>query len=238
MHLNLVLSHFLSSSHLILPLQCWINFKGRWSQKSFTLALLMDSQQPCTARAVTCTVTQIYHGAGGKEKGAGGGVCLFIPLLGSLSGHLQRLLRWWGVVYLLLEEPVAMQSAQQCRESWKGGWLGQPGRRGWLIPEAHRPGASEEMISSLHPQITPCCPTRSCVLVFCGSHLRYFRQSQKTEKILFFYSKDNFFAVAYHQESRTGHKGNSSSKQRSPPGLYPIWFYSLTSKDQRGWCPK
>lgn len=45
-HLNLVLSHFLSSSHLILPLQCWINFKGRWSQKSLTLALLMDSHHP------------------------------------------------------------------------------------------------------------------------------------------------------------------------------------------------
>lgn len=42
-HLKLVLSHFQSSSCWMLLVQHWIKFKGRLSQKSLTLAPLMDS---------------------------------------------------------------------------------------------------------------------------------------------------------------------------------------------------
>lgn len=239
MHLNLVLSHFLSSSHLILPLQCWINFKGRWSQKSLTLALLMDSQQPCTARAVTCTVTQIYHGAEGK------GVFVYLllcwvrcrdicrdycieevlftsscnclpPPVGACCNAICPALLWelkGRIFRVCLGEGMADKWPQTCI-TW-GNDQFSPARNHILLPH------------SLLPEIP--------VLVFCGSHFWDLRQSQKNEKTSFFFSKGGFFVVAYHQESRTEHKWNSS-KQCSSPGFTSICFYSLTSKDQRGWC--
>lgn len=191
MHLNLVLSHFLSSSHLILPLQCWINFKGRWSQKSLTLALLMDSQQPCTARAVTCTVTQIYHGAEGK------GVFVYLLLCWV---HCRDICRDYCIEEVLftsscncLPPPVGACCNAVCPallRELKGRifrvCLGEGMADKW--PETCITWGNDQFSAArnhilLPHSLLPELP----VLVFRGSHLWDLRQSQKNEKTLFFF---------------------------------------------------
>lgn len=191
MHLNLVLSHFLSSSHLILPLQCWINFKGHWSQKSLTLALLMDSHHP-NAALKSDVYSKLYLLARWRARGVGV-VCLFTALLRLAARIFARitastrcclppcnsLLQWnllssAGLRAKRENTDVCLWELDGCLTRYIG--LYHP--RNWSIVSIQKSRNHTRPSRSLQPE--------SPDLVFHGSCLWYFRQSQRSKNTLFF----------------------------------------------------
>lgn len=200
MHLNLVLSHFLSSSHLILPLQCWINFKGHWSQKSLTLALLMDSHHP-NAALKSDVYSKLCLLAQWRARGVGV-VYLFTALLRLAVGIFARitastrcclppcnsLLQWnllgsAGLRAKRENTDVCLWELDGCLTRYIG--LYHP--RNWSIVSIQKSRNHTRPSRSLQPG--------SPDLVFHGFCLWYFRQSQRSKNTLFF-SKDDFFIVS------------------------------------------